>query len=112
MYPIPLQLVLLPEIKETISQNETVSCASPMSDALDRALNPARTHTSGAGIDVTGSPVYFCLDPLYVGFPHPVRPSVGVADLDAEGDTLIAILTFCHLVAPPPSWVENYHCYY
>ena len=91
---------------------EAVSFASPMSDVLDAAVNPTGTHTSGAGIDVTGSPVYFCLDPLYVGFPHPVRPSMGVTDLNPEGNTLIAILTFCHLVAPPPSWVENYHLNY
>ena len=51
---------------------------------------------------MTGRTVDSRLDPFYVGLPHPVGPPVGVADLDAEGDTLIAILTLCHLVAPPP----------
>ena len=73
-----------------------------MSDVLNGALNAAGTQTSGADVYVTGRTVHSRLDTLYVGLPGPVGPPVGVADLDAEGDTLIAILTLCHLVAPPP----------
>ena len=64
---------------------------------LDRSLNAAGAHTTGTGVDMSGRTRHNRLDSLYVGFPHPVRPSVGVADFDAEGDTLIAISTFCHL---------------
>ena len=66
----------------------------------DRVLHSAgdltRTEASGADVDVLGSTVHDRLDALHIGLPGPIGAAVGVGNLNAEHDALIAELTFGH----------------
>ena len=53
---------------------------------------------TGAHVDVLRRTVHYGLDALDIGLPCAVGTSVRVADLDAEGDTLLAKFTLCHLM--------------
>ena len=64
---------------------------------LQRALNLAAAQAAGADVDVLRSAVDDGLDALHVRLPGTVGASVGVADLDAEGNTLVTELTLCHI---------------
>ena len=66
---------------------------------LLRSFNLARAQTSGANINVCGRTVHHSLDPLYIGLPASVSPSVGVRYLYTESNTLSANFTFCHIGA-------------
>ena len=41
------------------------------------------------------------LDPLYIGLPGPIGTSVGVGNLNTEGNALTTIITLRHSTAPP-----------
>ena len=56
----------------------------------------AAAEAAGAHINVLRGTVDDGLDALHIGLPHAVRASVGMADLDAESDILIAEFTLCH----------------
>ena len=45
-----------------------------------------------------GRTVYDGLDALHIGLPCTVASSVGVADLNAKNNALIAEFTLCHLL--------------
>ena len=62
------------------------------------AGNLAAAQTTGACVDMLGGTVYKSLDALDVGLPCTVGTSVGMAYLDAEGYSLIAKFTLCHLM--------------
>lgn len=51
---------------------------------------------TGAHIDMPGRTFNDSLDVLDVGLPCAIGAPVGVTNLDAETNTLIAILTLCH----------------
>ena len=63
---------------------------------LDSALDLAGTEASGTSVHMARSTVDHSLDALDIGLPGTVGASVGVADLDAEGNALVAELTLCH----------------
>ena len=47
------------------------------------------------------------LDPLHIGPPHPIGAPMRVADLDAEGNALIAEITLCQLPHLPGRNMQN-----
>ena len=63
---------------------------------LDGPLNLVGTETSGTSVHMARSTVNNGLDPLYIGLPGSVGTSVGVGDLNAEGNALATIITLCH----------------
>ena len=63
---------------------------------LDSALNLVGTETSGTSVHMARSTVDNSLDPLNIGLPGSVGTSVGVGDLNAEGNALATIITLCH----------------
>ena len=63
----------------------------------DGPLNLVGTEASGTSVHMARSTVDNRLDTLHVGLPGTVGASVGVADLDAEGNTLVTELTLCHI---------------
>ena len=64
---------------------------------LHSALNFAATEATGANIDVLRSSVYHCFYALNVGLPCTIGTSVGVRNLNTEGNALVTELAFCHL---------------
>ena len=62
----------------------------------DCALNLVGTEASGTSVHMARSTVDNCLDPLYVGLPSTIGTSVGVGDLDTEGNALATIITLRH----------------
>ena len=72
-----------------------------LSEKSDSALNLARTQTTGAGVDVARGPVHHRLYAPHVGLPASVGSSVGVGNLDAEGNALSTNVAFSHESAPP-----------
>ena len=63
---------------------------------LDGALNLVGTQTSGTSVHMARSTVDNSLDPLDIGLPGAIGTSVGVGNLDTEGNTLATIITLCH----------------
>ena len=51
---------------------------------------------AGARINVLRGTVDDGLDALHIGLPSAVGAAVGMADLDAESDILLAVFTLCH----------------
>ena len=68
---------------------------------LDSPGHFAGTEATGAYVDVLGGTVDDRLDTADVGLPATVGPSVRVRHTDAEGNTLTAVIAFCHCSAPP-----------
>ena len=66
-----------------------------------RTLDLAGAQASGANVHMTRSSLHNRFYTLYVRLPCSVRPSVGVRNLDTEGNTLSANFTFSHSTAPP-----------
>lgn len=64
-------------------------------------LDLAGAQASGANVHMTRSSLHNRFYTLYVRLPCSVRPSVGVRNLDTEGNTLSANFTFSHSTAPP-----------
>ena len=62
----------------------------------DGPLNLVGTEASGTGVHMARSTIDHRLDPLYIGLPCAIGASVGVGNLDTEGNTLTAIITLCH----------------
>ena len=62
----------------------------------DSALNLVGTEASGTCVHMARSPVNDSLDPLHIGLPSTVGPSVGVGNLDTEGHALTAKITLSH----------------
>ena len=56
----------------------------------------AAAEAAGAHVNVLRGTVHDGLDALHIGLPHAVAAPVGMADLDAKGDTLVAEFTLCH----------------
>ena len=63
---------------------------------LDRAGHIAGAQAARAGVDALRRAVDNRLDTLDIGLPRAVGAAVGVGDLDAEGNTLSANITFGH----------------
>ena len=55
------------------------------------------TEASGADVHVSGSSLHDRLHALHVRLPGAVGTAVGVGDLDAEGDALVAEFAFGHV---------------
>ena len=55
------------------------------------------TEASGADVHVSGSALHDRLHALHVGLPGAVGTTMGVGDLDAEGDALVAEFAFGHV---------------
>ena len=66
---------------------------------LDCAGHFARTQAARANLQSLRRSVYHCLNRADVGFPGTIAPSVRVADLNAEHNTLAADITLCHLLS-------------
>jgi len=64
----------------------------------DSAGYLAAAETTGTDMYMAGGAVNDSLYTLYVGLPSPVAAPVGVADLDAERNTLAAKITLGHLL--------------
>ena len=62
----------------------------------DSPLNLVRTEASGTSVHMARSTVHNGLDPLHIGLPGSVRTSVGVGNLDTEGNALATIITLRH----------------
>ena len=62
----------------------------------DSPLNLVRTEASGTSIHMAGITVNDGLDPLHIGLPGSVGTSVGVGNLDTEGNALTTIITLRH----------------
>ena len=63
---------------------------------LDRAGNFTGTQTPGTNVHMARGTINDSLHTLDVGFPSPVGASVGVGNLNPEGNALVAELTFSH----------------
>ena len=68
-----------------------------------RTGNFTGTEASRTDVDVSGRAVHDCLDALHVGLPGAIGAAVGVGNLDAEHNALIAKFTFGHSLEPPRS---------
>ena len=68
---------------------------------LDGPLNLVGTEASGTSVHMARSTVDNRLDTLHIGLPGTVGTSVGVGNLDTEGNALATIITLRHFVAPP-----------
>ena len=68
---------------------------------LDCALHLVGTEASGTSVHMARSTVDNGLDPLNIGLPGPVGTSVGVGNLNTEGNALATIITLRHTTAPP-----------
>ena len=67
----------------------------------DGALNLVGAEASGTSVHMAGSTVHHRLNTLDIGLPGTVGTSVGVGNLDTEGNTLATIITLSHFIAPP-----------
>ena len=63
---------------------------------LDSPFDLVGTEASGTSIHMARSSVNNGLDPLHIGLPGTVGTSVGVGNLDTEGNTLATIITLRH----------------
>ena len=63
---------------------------------LNRTLNLVGTEASGTSIHMARSTVNDSLNPLHIGLPGTIGASVGVGNLDTEGNALATIITLCH----------------
>ena len=63
---------------------------------LDSTLNLVGTEASGTCVHMARSTVDNGLDPLNIGLPGTVGTSVGVGDLNTEGNALTTIITLRH----------------
>ena len=61
-----------------------------------RPGNFTGTQAPGTNVHMARGTVHNRLDPLDIGLPSAVGPAVGVGNLDAKGNTLVAKLTFSH----------------
>ena len=62
----------------------------------DGPLNLVGTEASGTSVHMARSTVDNRLDTLHVGLPGTVGASVGVGNLNAEGNALTTIITLSH----------------
>ena len=62
----------------------------------DGPLNLVGTEASGTSVHMARSTVDNGLDPLNIGLPGTVGTSVGVGDLNTEGNALTTIITLRH----------------
>ena len=62
-----------------------------------RAGDLTGTEASGADVHVGRSAIHERLNPLDIGLPGAVGAAVGVGNLDAENDVLVAEFTFGHV---------------
>ena len=67
-----------------------------MGKISDGPSDLAAAEAAGAHVNVLRRTVDDGLDALHIGLPHAVAAPVGMADLDAESDTLVAEFTLCH----------------
>ena len=65
---------------------------------LDSPFDLVGTEASGTSIHMARSSVNNGLDPLNIGLPGTVGTSVGVGNLDTEGNALATIITLRHSV--------------
>ena len=72
-----------------------------MQGKSDSPLNLVGTEASGTSVHMARSTVDNGLNPLYIGLPGPVGTSVGVGNLNTEGNALATIITLRHTTAPP-----------
>ena len=63
---------------------------------LDSALDLAGTEATGTCVHMARSTIHNSLNTLDVGLPGTVGTSVGVGDLNAEGNALATIITLSH----------------
>jgi len=70
--------------------------ASLIAGELHCPLNLVRTEASGTSVHMARSTVHNSLDTLNVGLPSSVGTSVGVGNLDTEGNALATIITLRH----------------
>ena len=63
---------------------------------LHSAGDLAAAQAASANVDMLGRAVHDGLDALHIGLPGTVGSSVGVGDLNAEGNALATIITLCH----------------
>ena len=68
---------------------------------LDSAGNLAGAEAPSTYVDMAGSTVYNSLYTTDIRLPSPVGTSVGVGNLDTEGNALAANIALCHFPAPP-----------
>ena len=73
-----------------------MQCRNWLLGILDSPLNLVRTEASGTSIHMARSTVNDSLDPLHIGLPGTIGTSVGVGNLNAEGNALTTIITLCH----------------
>ena len=71
-------------------------CRNWLPEKLDSPLNLVRTEASGTSVHMARSTVNNGLDPLNIGLPGSVGTSVGVGNLDTEGNALATIITLRH----------------
>ena len=67
-----------------------------MAGELDGPLNLVGTEASGTSVHMARSTVHNGLNPLHIGLPGTVGTSVGVGNLDTEGNALATIITLSH----------------
>ena len=67
-----------------------------MQGKLDSSLNLVGTEASGTSVHMARSTVDNGLNPLNIGLPGPVGTSVGVGNLNTEGNALATIITLRH----------------
>ena len=72
--------------------------SNSLSPQLYRAGHFTAAETARTNMDTPRRAVDYRRDALNIRFPHAVTTPVGVTDLDAERNTLTAIITFCHLL--------------
>ena len=77
--------------KRHCRSNAVIGCG-----VSDSALNLVRTEASGTSVHMARSTVHNGLNTLYIGLPGSVGTSVGVGNLDTEGNTLTTIITLRH----------------
>ena len=65
---------------------------------LDGAFNLVGTEASCTDVDMARRTVNDSLNTLHIGLPSTVGASVGVRDLNTNGNTLAANITFCQLL--------------
>ena len=63
---------------------------------LDSPLNLVGTETSGTSVHMARSTVNNSLNAFHIGLPGTIGTSVGVGNLDTEGNALATIITLCH----------------
>jgi UDP-N-acetylenolpyruvoylglucosamine reductase len=67
-----------------------------MTHLSDRALNLVGAEASGTSVHMARSTVHNGLNPLNIGLPGTIGASVGVGNLNTEGNALATIITLRH----------------